>query len=295
MTRMRGPVRIGLVCMLLAWCAPVAPAPSGHDALLGRHADLAEQLRHNSFQRPLHLESSESDDRLVGNIHAVVDYPFNVVSAALGRPEAWCEVLILHINTKYCHAGIESGHGALTVSIGKKYAQPIEDAYDIAFSYRVEALTANYLAVRLAAEKGPLSTRDYVISLEAIPVEDGRTFIHLSYAYGYGWAGRLAMRTYLATIARDKVGFTVIGRQANGQPDYIGGMRGVAERNTMRYYLAIDAYLGGLATPGPMQFKQRLNNWYAATERYPRQLHEVGRADYIDMKQGEYDRQRRAQ
>ncbi len=197
-------------------------------------------------------------------------------------------------HTKYCHAAIEQGHSVLAVSIGKKYAQPIEDAYGIAFSYRLDTMAANYLAVSLGAEKGPLSTRDYVIRLEAIPLGNDRTFIHLGYAYGYGWAGRLAMKTYLATIASDKVGFTVIGRLDNGQPDYIGGMRGVAERNTMRYYLAIDAYLDALATPAPLQLKQRLNSWFAGTERYYRQLHEVSRADYIDMKEGEVDRQRNA-
>lgn len=283
-----------MACALAVGFAPGLATLAGHDALLARHAGLAQALRKNPFQRPLYLDSSESANRLVGDIYAVVDYPFRMVSPALARPEAWCEVLILHINTKYCRAATEQGHRVLAVGIGKKYAQPVEDAYAIAFSYRLDALASNYLAVRLGAEKGPLSTRDYVIRLEAIPLGDDRTFIHLGYAYGYGWAGRLAMQTYLATIARDKVGFTVIGRLDNGQPDYIGGMRGVAERNTMRYYLAIDAYLGALATPAPLQLKQRLNRWFDGTERYARQLHEVSRADYIDMKVGEVDRQQRS-
>jgi hypothetical protein len=51
----------------------------------------------------------------------------------------------------------------------------------------------------------------------------------------------IAMKTYLATLGSSKVGFTVTRRQSNGQPEYIRGMRGLVERNAMRYYLAIDA------------------------------------------------------
>lgn len=284
--------RLVVACLLLVWFAPGLAKPAGHDALLARHAGLTERLRQNPFQRPLYLDSSETANRLVGDIYAVVDYPFSAVSTALRSPKTWCEVLILHINTKYCHAAIAADQSILSVSIGKKYAQPIEDAYAIQFAYRLDAIAADYLSVSLGASKGPLSTRDYLIRLEAIPLEEGRSFIHLSYAYGYGWAGRLAMKTYLATVASDKIGFTIVGRLANGQPEYIGGMRGVAERNTMRYYLAIDAYLGGLATPAPLQLKQRLNSWFAGTERYSRQLHEISRADYLEMKTAEVDRQR---
>ena len=52
------------------------------------------------------------------------------------------------------------------------------------------------------------------------------------------------MQGYLATGGRDKVGFSIVGKTASGAPQYLDGMRAVVERNTMRYYLAIDAYLG---------------------------------------------------
>ncbi len=80
-----------------------------------------------------------------------------------------------------------------------------------------------------------------------------RTFLHLSYSYGYGMAGRLAMQGYLATVGADKVGFTVTGRDGNGQPIYIGGVRGAIERTAMRYYLAIDAHLASLSAPADQQ------------------------------------------
>jgi hypothetical protein len=68
-------------------------------------------------------------------------------------------------------------------------------------------------------------------------------------------------------------------------------MRGVAERNTMRYYLAIDAYLDSIALPAPQQLEKRLQAWFDATEKYPRQLREVDREAYLRMKRDEVRRQ----
>ncbi|HWR78177.1 MAG TPA: hypothetical protein VN283_13325 [Thiobacillus sp.] len=263
--------------------------------LQAKYVSLGERLQHNPFRRALALDSSESSNDLKGDIYALVDYPFSTVNAALNSAEDWCDVLILHINTKYCHATTDETRTVLTVYIGKKNPQPIKDAYPIEFSYRINAATANYLDIQLNAQKGPLSTRNYHIQLQAVPVGNDRTFLHLTYSYAYGLAGRLAMKAYLATIGSGKVGFTSIGKQSSGQPDYIGGMRGVAERNTMRYYLAIDAYLGALAEPPPMQLQKRLHSWFTATEQYPRQLREVGRTTYMDMKRSEYLRQQTSQ
>jgi hypothetical protein len=103
------------------------------------------------------------------------------------------------------------------------------------------------------------------------------------------------MQGYLATAGSGKVGFTNVGKQPNGQPTYIGGMRGVVERNTMRYYLAIDAYLSAMSAPASEQLEKRLQNWFDSTERYARQLHEVDRSSYLSMKRIEYQRQQTAQ
>ena len=99
------------------------------------------------------------------------------------------------------------------------------------------------------------------------------------------------MQAYLGTIGSDKVGFTVVGKQSDGQPLHVGGMRGLVERNTMRYYLAIEAFLGALSAPPQARLEKRLHDWFAAVERYPRQLHEMEQAEYLDMKRKEYLRQ----
>ncbi len=138
---------------------------------------------------------------------------------------------------------------------------------------------------------GPLGTRNYRIQLQAIPLAHGRTYLHLTYFYAYGWAGRIAMKTYLATFGSSKVGFTIAGRQNDGQPEYIQGMRGLVERNAMRYYLAIDAYLSALSAAPDLQLQLRLQNWFTATEQYPRQLREIDRSTYLAMKRSELLRQ----
>jgi len=277
--------------------ATLSAVPDTQSAALlhAQYASLDKRLHHNAFRRTLALDSSESANDLEGDIYALVEYPFSTVSAALKAAEDWCDVLILHLNTKYCHATTDQTRTDLTLYIGKKTPQPFKDAYAIAFSYRVAAATANYLEIQLDAQEGPLGTRDYRIQLQAVPVGNDRTFLHLTYSYAYGMAGRLAMQTYLATLGSGKVGFTQTGRQSSGQPEYIGGMRGLAERNTMRYYLAIDAYLGTLASPPPVQFQKRLHRWFNATEQYPRQLREVSRTAYMDMKRDEYLRQQTVQ
>ncbi len=264
-------------------------------ALRSTYAALAGQLAQNQFQQPLYLESAESARDLKGDIYALVDYPFATVKAALNNPENWCDVLILHLNTKYCRAVRSSAGTVLAVSIGKKDFQRIDDAHRVDLAYRVAVATPDYLEIQLSADEGPLATSDYRIRVKMVPVDDRRTFLQLTYSYAFGAAGRLAMQAYLATIGRGKVGFTVTAKRPDGQPDYIGGVRGVVERNTMRYYLAIDAFLSALGAPPAEQLETRLKNWHAATERYPRQLREIDRGAYLSMKQREVLRQQTAQ
>lgn len=251
-----------------------------------------DRLAHNQFQRAMFLDSTETPESENGDIYARVEHPFAVVRAALVSPGNWCDILSLHLNTKYCKASVVAKQDVLKVSIGRKHDQPLEDAYPLVFVYRVAVQTPDYLQVRLNADKGPLGTSNYRIVLEAVPLKDGLAFIHLSYAYAYGVASRLAMQGYLATLGKDKVGFTIDGMQAGQQPLYIGGNRGLIERNTMRYFLAIDAFLGALSGSAQARFEQRIHDWFMAIERYPRQLHEMEQGEYLAMKRKEYRRQR---
>ncbi|HEX5127071.1 MAG TPA: hypothetical protein VFW00_10060 [Rhodocyclaceae bacterium] len=268
---------------------------SGAESLRARYTALAAQLDRNQFQRPLYLDSMESSGNSKGDIYASIDYPFAVVNTALDSPAHWCDVLILHLNTKYCHATTSRNGTVLAVNIGTKHDQALEDAYRVQFNYNLTAATPDYYRVQLDADKGPMSTSNFRISMEAVSINNRQTFIHLTYSFAYGFAGRIAMKAYLATIGSGKVGFTVVGKKQNGQNEYIGGIRGLVERNTMRYYLAIDAYLSAVSAPPAEQLEKRLQTWFSATEQYARQLHEVDRTAYLDMKRNEFLRQQTAQ
>jgi hypothetical protein len=257
-----------------------------------RHDALREQLASNQFGRPLHLESSDSAGNLQGDVYALVTQPFAVAGPALQGMEHWCDILSLHMNVKSCR--VAGPPDALALDIGRKFDQPLADAYPFEFAYAVPTSTRDYLQVTLDAATGPLGTSGYRIVLEVVALGDGASFLHLSYAYAYGMAARVAMQGYLATIGRDKVGFTVTGSTIDGQPAHVGGTLGVIERNTMRYYLAIEAYLGAIAVPAPQRREKRLADWYAGVERYPLQLHELERDEYLAMKHKEIRRVERA-
>ena len=218
-------------------------------------------------------------------------YPFNRLSSGLSSPTQWRDVMSLHINTKYCRATVTPTASKLIVRIGSKGPEELSRTARLEFEYSASAATQDYLSVALAAKAGPLGTSDYRITLEAVPLLDGRSFLRLRYSYAFGLMGKLAMQTYLATVGSDKVGFTVVAQRPDGEPEYIGGVRGVVERNTMRYYLAVDSFLESMPTPPAAQFEQRLHSWFAATERYARQLHEGNLEAYLAMKRAEQVRE----
>ena len=100
--------------------------------------------------------------------------------------------------------------------------------------------------------------------------------VHMHYGYSTGAMSQMAMKTYLSTSGAEKVGFS----SENGK--LVGGTRGVIERNAMRYFLAIDAYLDTLGKP----VTARLDKWFGSTEKYAKQLREMSREEYLAVKQG---------
>ena len=282
-----------LAASLLLGLAALGPATAQDAATLkARYAELQDSLANNQFSRPLYLESAQTSGDLKGDIYSVVEHPYATVQQALRPAEHWCDILILHLNVKGCRSSGAAGASKLSLAVGKKFDQPVDEAYKLEFAYRVAASTAEYLQVQLNADEGPLSTRDYRIRLEAVPLDGRRTFIHMSYAYGYGFPARMALQVYLNTIGREKVGFSFVDRKPDGTPMYIGGVLGLVERNTMRYYLAIDSYLTAYPLPPAEQTEKSIQTWYAATERYATQLHEMDRSEYVEMKRNEVKRQR---
>ena len=233
------------------------------------------------------------------DVYAVVDLPYAAVSTALAGPAHWCEVLILHLNTEFCALVSGAGGNVLDTSIGRRYDQAIQDAYRVEFDLHSAAAQPDYFDVRLDAKSGPGGTNGYHIRIEALANADGKTFVHVENSFGYDLFAWAAIKAYLMTAGRDKVGFSVADAAAPAQAGapaqtvYIGGVRGLVERNAMRYFIAVQAYLDALALPPAEQFERRLHRWFADAERYPRQLHEIDEATYLEMKRMEAARQRR--
>lgn len=281
-----------LLAMALVGAPPTwAEVPSAA-ALLALHAELSPELADNPFRRPLVLASRSSTGRLQGDVYTRIDRPFAEVRDALQSMDHWCDILILHMNVKACRASGPAGGEALSLYLGLKTYQKLADAHRLDLAFVRQATAPGFLHLTMAAGSGPFGTSHYLIVLEAVPLDRDRSFVHLSYSYAYGLVARLALHGYLATSGRGKVGFSIVGHDRAGRPTFQGGLRGVVERNTMRYYLAIEAYLGALALPLAAQTERRIEDWHTSVERFPVQLHDLAHADYVDMKRREIRRQR---
>jgi hypothetical protein len=276
-------MRRALACLALSVACGSAPAALGvsvdaADALRDSYVRLRDAIAHSAFGQPMTLESSEAGDSFTGHVHALIDDPYARVRSALANAGSWCDILILHPNVMGCRhraPTLPGGDAGIGILIGKS-----EQAAD--FAFHVAADRSDYLDVRLRAPTGPLGTADYRIRLEATPLDERRTILHLMYSNRYSAAARIAMRVYLETLGRGKTGFTVVGRNADGSPIQVGDFRGAQERNAMRYYLAITAYLESLSAPPARQFEKRLAIWYASSARYSPQLHED--REYLDIR-----------
>jgi hypothetical protein len=221
----------------------------------------------------------------------LVDHSFATVRSAFENPDSLCEALLLHLNIKYCRAGSKDGRPVVSVAVGKKTEQPLSETYRVDFDHSVTTPSSDYMRVNLDAKEGPVGTKDYRIALEMVALDIEHSFVHVQFAYATGMAARLATNFYLVSGGRDKVGFTRTASTDGSRPRFVGGLRGIAERNTMRYFLAIDAHLSAFSIPRQQRFAASTERWFAATERYPLQLHEIDRDAYLAMKRAEYRRQ----
>jgi len=229
------------------------------------------------------VESSEAAGEVTGRITGLSAFAFPQVADALARPQAWCEMMALHLNTKACTLA-QPAHAPplLTLTVTRTHDQPPAQGFPLALEWRLLRRDAVALEVQLHGASGPFGTTGYRIALTAAPAPAGRSAIDFSYSCRFAAASRIALQTYLATVARNKVGFTVVGEGAGAQP--VTGLRGVVERTAMRYFLAIDAWLAAAARPPGQQLRHRLEHWFDGTERHARQLHEMDKTSYVAMK-----------
>ena len=278
-------LRIAALATAVAGAAHAAALPSldgSTDSLRTTWAALQASDDGSGSGEPLRLASTQSSGELGGTLHAVVDTPFGRMERALSGAAAWCAVLILDPNVHGClprQDGIDVAFG--------------ESNTPVAFKFHGAPARDDYMQVRLTAATGPLGTKDYAIAFEAAPLDSARSLVHLTFSHRFGVAARIAMAAYFNTVGRNKVGFSVVDHDGLGRPVHVRDMRGGLERNLMRYYLGILAYLESLSAPAEQQADRRVRTWLAFTQRYPLQLRED--ADYFERKSPEVRRQHAGQ
>jgi hypothetical protein len=266
------------------------PQP-GEEVLQEVYGRNIARLETSPFGIPLYLDSFEQGDRVHVDVYGIFAYPFTSVSSVLKEPASWCDIVALHPNVKACTYQNLEDAWLLTFYLGRKTFQPPQDARQVIYHFRDLERGRGYLDIALTAAVGPLGTKDHQLKFEALPLDGAKTFVHVTYAYKNSAFLSLAEKVYFSTRGRDKVGFTVAGTDQRGKPVYITGPRGAIERNAVRYYFAIQAVMDSLPYPEKSRFNIRTSNWFDLTNRYPRQLFELEKSDYLSFKKKEYEHQ----
>ncbi len=256
------------------------------------HRELQDAARHGPFGLPLDVRSEEGERRVSAEVHGIIDHPFQPVADLLTHPASWCAFVVLTPNIKACTFQGDGQDTLLTLYIGWRGYRMPEAASAQPYRFAVRARQAEYAAVSVTATEGLLATRAHQFEVEAAAVA-GKTVFAMRSSYEPSALSRMLTAMYLATLGRDKIGFSRV--TTDGQVGYVRGVPGMIERNAMRYYLALKAFLDTQNVPAGRQFEARINLAYDLMESYPAQLHLMEKAEYLDIKRRERVNQDRLQ
>jgi hypothetical protein len=277
------PIWIFLV-ILLAGLPLTAWGGEGNAARLrNQYRELRDLAQVGPFGVPLSVHSEDRDDRVSAEVYGIIEHPIEAVKAVLSSPASWCDFAPLHLNVKACTFQTQSNETSLTLYLGKKYYQTPEKASSQMYNFAVQAAEPGFLSVVLSAPKGLFGTTAHRFELEAAGVE-GRTVVALSSSYVPSVVTRVMTAVYLATVGRNRVGFSREDTGPSTSPRYVKGFRGLVERSAMRYYLAFEAFLDFESVPVAQRYETSVNAVYDLMERYPTQLHDMEKAEYLDAK-----------
>ena len=281
-----------LLNLLILWIFLGAPLSIQASTLLQDYQQVSDQPQKTPL--PFIVVTSEQENRLNTQIYSVVEQPLDRVAQAFTNLSNWCEFLPLHLNVKTCLYQQPDGQtdnqtgdqSLLTLYLGRKFYQPPEAAYQITYQYQVDNKDQTGFKVSLQAAEGPLDTENYQMIIEAEKLNN-KTLVRVSMAYSSSMLSRVATETYLLTLGRGKIGFSLTGTDAAGEPVFSDGINAIIERNAMRYYLAMKAYIDTQSLPENQRFEARITAWFDLTEQFARQLHELERTEYLDAKHRE--------
>ena len=94
--------RVVAVCLLhialWGWSVQAQSGSVPPEDLAVRFEQLRRQGAVQLGQKPVFLQSTETPERLEGEVLALIDHPVLRVRAALAQAAVWCDILILHLN-----------------------------------------------------------------------------------------------------------------------------------------------------------------------------------------------------
>ncbi len=268
-----------------------APPHISREALIDKYHKIERELEQNTLSIPFYVESSVNNNASRVDIYGTINYPFGLIKKEFLAPANWCEVVLPHVKVGACTYRKVNDTWLLNIYNVDKFSDPPEDAYQMKFEYRVSALQAGYFDILLTAPRGPFHTKDHQFRLEAIPLRNDKTFIHLRYSYRYSSLAYLFMKLF----GGSKAGFSVTGTDSNGSPVYVEGLRGSVERDVVCYYLAILAYLDTREITAGQRFEKQLGRWYDLAALYKKQLLDMGKEEYLTRKRKDREGQQRLQ
>ncbi len=277
------------------WCAISYGDDSpriGPEPLLDKYHEVEKELDKSSSTVSFHIESSANKNATRVDVYGIAKYPFEVVQNEFLAPANWCDIVLPQLDVRACTYKKGNDTSMLDIYRVNKFSETLDEAYLMKFVYRVSAVPPAYFDVALTADEGPFHSKNHQFRLEAIPIQKNMTFIHLRYSFGYSALGYYLMKIFGGA----KIGFSITGTDSAGNPVYVGGLRGSAERDVVCYYLAMLACLDALKAPPGQRFDRRINRWYDLSARFKKQLFgELKKEEYLKYKSQDRESQQKLQ
>ena len=239
---------------------------------------------------PFVLESLDENGEIRASVQTFLPgISFDLFSSRLSEISQWCEFIPLHLNIKACGYSGETDSSQLGFYIGAKGYMAPDEAQLLILKVAVQN-EEDVLRIGFTAPKGPFGSSNYNFDFRAIGADDG-VYLEFDLSSRPGLVSSLA-KIYFATVASGKVGFSTVSKGRSGKIRYVRGQRGGAERNIVRYLLSIQTYFATIDQEGQTDgYENRLERWFDLTQEHERQLYEMSRETYLDIKIRERDNQ----